>query len=190
MAVPIKIAHIVLRTRRFDEMIAWYQNVFEASIRHRNEVIAFLSFDEEHHRIAFVNLAAVEPDAEEPNVAHASGIDHVAFTFSNLDALMDTYARLKACGITPYWPIHHGITVSFYYKDPDGNRIEFQAERFSTMAEGTAYLESEAFAANSIGVNFDAEDFARRYEAGDSADTLFAMPDGPPARIPAEHGIG
>ena len=190
MARPNKIAHIVMRTRRYDEMIAWYQHVFEAEVQHQNPVIAFLTFDDEHHRLAFINLSAVSPQTTEPDIKHASGIDHIAFTFNDLDALMETYERLSAAGIKPYWPIHHGITISFYYQDPDGNRIEFQAERFASMTEGRAYMHSEEFINNSIGVNFDAENFAARYKAGVSHEELFSMPPGPPADIPPEHGIG
>jgi hypothetical protein len=32
MAKPSKFAHVVYSTRRFDEMIDWYQNVFEATV--------------------------------------------------------------------------------------------------------------------------------------------------------------
>jgi len=49
------------------------------------------------------------------------GVNHVAYTYANLGDLLDTYARLKQLGITPYWPIHHGVTLSFYYQDPDWN---------------------------------------------------------------------
>ena len=30
MVKPVKFAHVVYMTRRFDEMIAWYRDVFEA----------------------------------------------------------------------------------------------------------------------------------------------------------------
>ena len=30
---------------------------------------------------------------------------------------------LKAKAIHPYWCVHHGITVSMYYADPDGNQM-------------------------------------------------------------------
>ena len=190
MVAPVKIAHYVLRTRQFEEMISWYEKVFEAKVQHQDPVIAFLTFDDEHHRIAFVNLSVLEPEIEEPDTSHASGVDHVAFTYADLPTLMHTYQRLSDLNIKPYWPIHHGITISFYYKDPDGNRIELQAEVFATMAEGSAYMQSEAFASNSIGVNFDADEFAANFEAGTPIDQLLAMPDGPPAVLPTEHGIG
>ena len=51
-----------------------------------------------------------------------------AWQVANGGDLLDTYRRLKAKGIVPYWPIHHGFTVSLYYRDPDGNRMEFQVD--------------------------------------------------------------
>ena len=30
MVRPVKFAHVVYMTRRFDEMLSWYRNVFEA----------------------------------------------------------------------------------------------------------------------------------------------------------------
>ena len=32
LARPIKFAHVVYRTRRYQEMIRWYQTVFEAKV--------------------------------------------------------------------------------------------------------------------------------------------------------------
>ena len=56
MAPPAKLAHVVYMTRRFDEMISWYQTVFEAKVQYQNPAFAFLTFDSEHHRFAFVNM--------------------------------------------------------------------------------------------------------------------------------------
>jgi len=36
MVKPVKFAHVVYMTRRFDEMIAWYCNVFEADVVYEN----------------------------------------------------------------------------------------------------------------------------------------------------------
>lgn len=36
MVKPVKLAHVVHMTRRFDEMIAWYRNVFEAEVVYEN----------------------------------------------------------------------------------------------------------------------------------------------------------
>ncbi len=40
MAKPIKFAHVLFMTRRFDEMVAWYQNLFEATTIHRDPIMA------------------------------------------------------------------------------------------------------------------------------------------------------
>ena len=38
MAKPSKLAHVVYMTRRFDEMVSWYQSVFEARVQYQNPV--------------------------------------------------------------------------------------------------------------------------------------------------------
>ena len=47
MARPSKFAHVVYRTRRFDEMVDWYARVFEADVRYEDPVLAFLTYDDE-----------------------------------------------------------------------------------------------------------------------------------------------
>ena len=190
MARPSKFAHIVYRTRRFDDMVDWYEKVFEARVQYRNPALAFLTYDDEHHRFAFANLSVLDPAGAASDSRADPSVDHVAYTFASLSDLLDTYARLKRQGITPYWPIRHGPTLSLYYKDPDGNRMEFQVESFASAEEANAYMLSEAFASNPIGVEFDPEDLAEQFRAGVPEARLLARPDGPPAPIPREHGIG
>ena len=66
MPKPIKFAHVVYRTRRFKEMIDWYQKVFQAKVQYENPLLAFLTYDEEHHRFAFINLDEVSPESANP----------------------------------------------------------------------------------------------------------------------------
>ena len=117
MAKPVKFAHVVYQTRRYDEMIAWYDDVFEARVVPQDPALAFLTYDDEHHRFAFANLNVLKPDGGDAR--GEVGVNHVAYTYANVGDLLDTYRRLKGRGIVPYWPIHHGMTVSLYYRDPD-----------------------------------------------------------------------
>jgi catechol-2,3-dioxygenase len=103
--------------------------------------------------------------------------------------LLDTYTRLEQQGILPYWPVHHGPTLSFYYKDPDGNRLEFQVDCFRTAEEANAYMQGDAFASNPIGTQIDPEALVRQYRSGVPEKTLLARPEGPRAPIPVEHGV-
>jgi catechol 2,3-dioxygenase-like lactoylglutathione lyase family enzyme len=58
---PRKFVHVVYRTRRFEQMLAWYQVVFDARIQYQNPALAFLTYDDEHHRFAFANLEVLQP---------------------------------------------------------------------------------------------------------------------------------
>jgi catechol-2,3-dioxygenase len=113
----------------------------------------------------------------------------VAYTYANVGDLLDTYSRLKQSGIRPYWPVHHGPTLSFYYKDPDGNRLEFQVDCFATADEASAYMQGEDFAANPIGVQIDPDVLLKQYRSGVPEQTLLRRPQGPGVPIPAEHGV-
>ena len=64
---PIRFAHIVYRTRRFDAMLQWYRTVFDARIQHQNPALAFLTYDDEHHRFAFANLDVLQPGGKPAN---------------------------------------------------------------------------------------------------------------------------
>jgi hypothetical protein len=119
-----------------------------------------------------------------------AGVDHVAYTYASLADLVDTYTRLTQHGITPYWPIRHGPTLSLYYRDPDGNRLELQVDCFATAEEANAYMVGEAFASNPIGVTFDPDELVAQFRRGVPERQLLARPAGPPAPIPPEHGIG
>ncbi|WP_303811515.1 VOC family protein [Sandarakinorhabdus limnophila] len=61
MTAQPQLAHVAFQTRQFDAMLAWYDQVFGAKVVHQNPAMAFLSFDDEHHRFAVLNLELVAP---------------------------------------------------------------------------------------------------------------------------------
>jgi catechol-2,3-dioxygenase len=189
MAKPTKLAHVVYQTRRFEEMLDWYQKVFAAEVVYQNPLIAFLTYDDEHHRFAFINMSAFKPDGAYAEGHADTGLNHVAYTFANVGDLLETYAQLKRAGVTPYWPVHHGVTLSLYYQDPDGNRMEFQVDCCATAEEAQAFMRSDAFAANPVGVEIDPEALLAQYRGGAPVETLLAQPAGPMSPIPREHGL-
>ncbi len=167
---PAKFVHVVYRTRRFDAMIDWYRTVFDAQVQHRDPVLAFLTYDDEHHRFAFANLAVLQPDAAAGDRRGIVGVDHVAYTYGSLGDLLENYAQLKERGIRPYWCIHHGITVSMYYADPDGNQMEFQVDAMASNDEANEFMRSPRFALNPIGVEYDPDAWLARWRAGEPAE--------------------
>ena len=189
MAKPSKLAHVVYMTRRYDEMLAWYQAVFEAKVQYQNPAFAFLTYDDEHHRFAFANMSVLSPNGTERDATSKVGVNHVGYTFANAGELLENYDRLKQVGISPYWRVHHGVTLSLYYRDPDGNRMEFQVDCCANADEAHTFMHSEGFAANPAGVDIDADALLAQYRSGASESSLLAMPVGPPASIPPEHGL-
>ncbi|MEM7098719.1 MAG: VOC family protein [Pseudomonadota bacterium] len=162
-----KMAHYVLRAANLHRSIDWYSAVLEMHVVYRNEHLCFLTYDDEHHRLAL----AQTPVADLPPRG-SPGLDHVAYTLESLEELLATYRRLKGLDILPAWPINHGLTTSLYYEDPDGNRVEFQVDNFATKDELNAFLYSDSFAENPIGVTFDPEILLSRYENGDAIEEL------------------
>jgi catechol-2,3-dioxygenase len=176
---PRKLAHVVLRTRsNLDAMVQWYCAVLGAQVVFNAGPIIFLSYDDEHHRIA---IAASEHLAE--RTPRSAGLDHIAFTYEGIDALLTTYARLKQAGILPFVCVNHGPTTSLYYHDPDQNRIELQVDNFADMTEATTLMQ-EQFSINPVGVEFDPEEMLARLRSGANPDELVrpTRNPGPPAR--------
>jgi hypothetical protein len=84
----------------------------DAKIQYENGVLAFLTYDDEHQRFAFANLAVLDPHGSETDRRGVVGVDHGAYTFASLRELFETYAALKEKYIAPYWCVHYGVTVS------------------------------------------------------------------------------
>ena len=158
---PRKLAHVVLRTKsNFDAMVKWYCLVLGAKIVFNAGHLIFLSYDNEHHRIA---IAAGGDLAERPR--RAVGLDHIAFTYEDIDSLLTTYARLRQAGVLPFCCVNHGPTTSLYYRDPDKNRIELQVDNFADMTEATTLMQ-EQFRINPVGAEFDPDELLSRLRAG------------------------
>lgn len=164
---PAKFAHVVMRTKRYKAMIDWYQTVLEAEVMYANNFITFLTYDDEHHRVAIANMPGLLPKPK-----FLSGVDHVAYTYPNLGDLLQTYRRLERTGIKPHWCINHGGTTSMYYHDPDRNQVELQIDNFHSHDEINAFLGGPAFTENAIGIDFDPDELLARLEAGESEQEL------------------
>lgn len=168
---PSKFVHVAYRSRRFEEMVTWYEAVFGATVQYQDPAIAFLTYDDEHHRFAFINMDLIDPGGGGSDDRGPIGVDHVAYTYASLSDLFESYAELKAKGISPYWCIHHGITVSMYYGDPDGNQMEFQVDCYPDSEGANAFIH-RSFAVNPIGVEYDPDEWLAEVRSGTSAEDL------------------
>src|ERR1700732_2361753 len=58
--VPDRLAHIVFKTADKSSLMDWYGRVLNAHVVFQNDFIAFLTYDNEHHRIAFIPIPGLE----------------------------------------------------------------------------------------------------------------------------------
>jgi catechol-2,3-dioxygenase len=160
---PKTLAHVVFRTGNYRAMVDFYRDFLGAEITHENGSLAFLRYDEEHHRVAIIAVPGTGPRERT-----AAGLEHVAFSYDSLSDLTLAYRQRKSLGIMPQWCTNHGPTTSMYYSDPDGNKIEMQVDNFDTAEEANDFMASKYFAENPIGTDFDPEDLVKKIEAGES----------------------
>jgi len=184
---PEKLAHFVIRTSRYREMVNWYQDLLETEIAFGDAQATFMTYDDEHHRVAILNMPGLLP-----RTRAMAGVDHVAFTYRSLDDLLATYERLAKDGLKPVWPINHGGTTSLYYEDPDANYVELQIDNFPSRSATNEFLADERFKTNPIGIDFDPEDLLARRKAGASVEELTRWPAevGPRTTPPPKRYLG
>lgn len=189
MTATPKFAHIVFQTSQPKEMIDWYCTVLAAHVVYEDTGLGFITFDEEHHRIAFIKTP-MPLDIKTPTTA---SMHHSAYTFDTIDDLLERYEQLRDQGIRPAVCIAHGVTTSMYYRDPDRNMVEIQVDRFAEPEQATAYMNGPEYAADSLGPAFDPERMLQARRAGTSVQELSdrrwaleaALPDPMPVLIGA-----
>src|SRR3982074_1422920 len=183
--------HFNLKTTRLQELIDWYTTVVGAEVTYQDATGAWLSNDAANHRIALLCFPSFVDD---PDRETRTGMHHCAFEYDSFADLTASYLRLRDAGIEPDICIDHGMTLSYYYKDPDGNRVELQVDNFGDWRASKEWMRtSPDFRANPIGVFGDgaripkagaggvcSAEIHRRGRAGERG------PPQPPVEIPTE----
>ena len=156
--------HVTIKTCRLDDMIAWYSTVLGATVQFRDAHAAWMTNDGANHRLGFLAVPGLSDD---PSKIEHNGMHHSAFEYESFSDLMSSYARLRAQDIVPAFCLDHGLTISLYYEDPDGNFVEMQSDNFGDWnLSGEWMRTSPDFAANPIGTPFDPEKVFAAHAAG------------------------
>src|SRR5882757_8840177 len=92
-SAPDRLAHLVFKTPRMDRMVDWYSTVLDAVVVFRNHRLAFLTYDDEHHRVALVRVPRVVGAVCRAR-RKVIGFDHAAFSYRRLSDLVANYRRL------------------------------------------------------------------------------------------------
>lgn len=168
--IPPKLHHATFLTLKLDEMVSWYETVCGLEPMFYSEGAAWLSNDEANHRIALIAHPAIKKAVDKPTSA---GLHHTAFEYESFDVWLDNYERLKDAGIEPFMCLDHGLTMSMYYADPEGNGVEIQVDAFGDWAASKEWIwASTEFAENPIGEWFDPDQLVQARADGLNKDEI------------------
>ncbi len=169
LIIPI-LHHFNLKTTKLQAMIDWYTAVVGVEVTFQFPGGAWLTNDAANHRIA---LLAMPGYADDPEKDRHTGLHHTAFEYASFPDLMNSYARLRDRDIKPEICLDHGMTISLYYRDPDRNLVELQADVFGAWQKSKAFMQtSAAFAENPIGVFFDPDKVLAAHRGGAGLEEL------------------
>src|SRR5262245_13489972 len=81
---PSKLAHVVFQTNQIPAMREWYCAVLDGQVVYENDHLSFVTYDDEHHRVAFVDFGPLTPRDPNPELGPRAteqpGLHHTAFT--------------------------------------------------------------------------------------------------------------
>lgn len=170
--IPPKLHHATFMTLKLDEMVAWYEKVTGLTPVHYSDGAAWLTNDEANHRVAFIAHPGIKRPVDKGTSA---GLHHIAFEYDNFDQWLDNYSRLKTEGIVPFRCVDHGLTMSLYYVDPEGNGVEIQVDAFGEWAASKEWMwASREFEENTVGAFFDPDKLVEARELGLSKEQIHA----------------
>jgi catechol 2,3-dioxygenase-like lactoylglutathione lyase family enzyme len=186
--VSLQLSELVLKTARYEEMAAFYAHLlghgpfFERTPdpdapprppgmpeRAVDVRLGFFRITDSQVLGLFGIDSLAGADAAGP------GLHHFQFGVAALGELVAQHEHMAAIGIRPHRAANHGQATSFYFRDPDGNIVEFSCSNFATMEEEIAFMSGPVFAANPSGLELNADRFVSRFRAGDPLEELLRL---------------
>ena len=133
-----RIGHVGILVSDFDRSLKFYTEVIGCKLtshqkRPNGSQTAFMRFDECHHDFV-IGTAPEGVDVTKPE-GRERLVQQIAFEGEDREAYLDAIAHLHKHGVTPaskmlvHGPegnggVHGSGSRSFYFLDPDGNRLE------------------------------------------------------------------
>lgn len=182
----MRFGEVVLRTNEYEALKSWYTQVLDTEPMFESQR------KEEPGAVGMRQMCLIRPCTEFPftetlvifdfaglrrNDQAVTGLDHFQMQFASIDDLFDRYEALAARGIVPARAANHGPSTSFYYRDPDGNRVELSVKNYATEAETLTFMQSETFRRNPAGIDVDPAEYVGRYRNGASLEELRLLPE-------------
>ena len=165
-------------------MVEFYKKLFGCEPLYQSDLITFLAYDDEHHRIAIANTSDVLNSLNfiqknvmklkiflNKKIPSIEGLDHISYRVNPIDKWFEFYFKAKERGLKPLWTVNHGWISGLYYKDPDNNLVEIFFEHFNSADEFKQNI-SPDFEDEPIGTNMDVEILYEMFKSGSSFEDL------------------
>ncbi len=141
-----RVGHVGIQVTDIDRSLEWYQNILGLTLTGRwpmgeNGAMAFMRFTDDHHNI--VLFTHPTPVTDENRDAGFNGLQHIAFEVDSRDEWLRALTDLRRKDVEiVQGPLVHGPeggngpgsfeggsgSRSFYFLDPDGNRLEIYTD--------------------------------------------------------------
>lgn len=138
-----RVGHLGIQVTEMDRSLDWYTNTLGLTFTGRwphgeDGELCFLRFTDDHHNIVlFTHPTEVDPDTRDVGY---NPLQHIALEVEGRDEWLKALAELQRKGVEIVeGPLVHGPegdprniggsgTRSFYFLDPDGNKIEIYCD--------------------------------------------------------------
>jgi catechol 2,3-dioxygenase-like lactoylglutathione lyase family enzyme len=165
MLTELRLSEVVLRTTVYDRLCDFY-SLLLAQPRTVEMTPPPSDDPDEPSRICFFNYYFDLPYTQRIAIFEckdigsgptSKGLHHFQLRTPTIEALVDLYGVLKDSGELPEEASNHGPGTSFYYRDPDGNKIELSALNFSCRDDMQKFMATDEFKNNPNGFPLDPE---------------------------------
>lgn len=121
----LRVGHAVLKMRDLEKAKWFYGEVLGMEISSDQSPRGiFFRFGDYHHDIG---VFKVSEEADPPKQDQV-GLAHLALATDGIESVVAMRNRLEEYGAKIEGALDHGMTLSLYCRDPDGNLIEIYAE--------------------------------------------------------------
>lgn len=122
-------SHLGICVTDLPAMEAFYTGFLGMTVTDRGEAagmnLVFLSSDpHEHHQVVLAEGRPKGLPQNERNPFFGAVLNQVSFRLPDVAALKEMHRRVAAHGIEPVLPANHGVSLSLYFPDPEGNIVE------------------------------------------------------------------